>query len=883
MRFSLFLVAFIGFVLIAVGKDSDVVLSDGRNSDVVFSDGRNIDVALSDNPVFPADSLRSDVVQQRIAEQVLLFPQEKLYVHTDRSLYVSGEQIWFRAYLLDAVLHVPSLHSNYVHLELIGPADSVVSRVRVKRDGAVFSGTIPLDDRLPEGEYVLRAYTDNLRNLGGDYFFHRPIRLLNPYATVARWDRGNGQTSTHLPTEAHPSAAAHPAAAPEGQLDISFFPEGGQLITDVPCRVAFKALYRDGSPAAVRGRLVDDRGEDHGPVETLHDGMGLIVLTPQEGRRYFVSRDEDRFALPPAHDDLFSLRTELMTGGELGVSVLHSPRLRADGSLFLLLHTRGMVHYAAPWDPRYSGLSFDTADFPSGVLQILLVDGLGRPLSERLVFCRSGDDATVDLSTDQATYEARKPVQATLKLSDPAGRPLQGSFSVSVTDDRDVSPDAGTDILSTILLGSELKGYIHDPAYYLRAEHQTAADLLMLTHGWRRYDIPEALGQQYAQPAVTERQGLEIRGRVTTTGPRPRAVAGSKVTVFCWQTDFMEETLTDEEGRFVFSGLEFPDSLTFVVQAEPPKGRTFLTVQVEQETFPAVAANLTAGRRSATEGAGQAAGETGQTIEQAALERAQQANVVEKASRQISHNGMRPIDIQEVQVDARRSEPTTGSFSYFMPRDRRNVLTSEQLDEIQPLSVSDALKYLPFIRIEADDNDQKKAYIGQMQLNSMDSALKQGLPAVVIVDDMIINEPYDIDNILDPFNIETIGVLKGAGAVMLGGRGAGGAIVITTKKGLTPTRRQDQNQERVRTVSPLGLQEPVEFYSPRYDTAEQQNKQDQDLRTTIYWNPAVQSAPSGEAAIEFFTGDGNSTYTVVVEGVAENGMLIRQIFRITRK
>lgn len=836
MRLTLLFIAFIGFALVAVGKDSDVI--------------------LSDSPVFLTDSLRSDVVQQRIAEQVLLFPQEKLYVHTDRSLYVSGEQIWFRAYLLDAVLHVPSLHSSYVHLELIGPADSVVSRVRVKRDGAVFSGTIPLDDRLPEGEYVLRAYTDNLRNLGGDYFFHRPIRLLSPHVAA--------------------QISAHPAAVPENQLDISFFPEGGQLITDVPCRVAFKALYRDGSLAAVRGRLVDDRGEDHGPVETLHDGMGLIVLTPQEGRRYFVSRDEDRFALPPAHDNVFSLRAELMTGGELGISVLHSPRLRADGSLFLLLHTRGMVHYAAPWDPRYSGLSFDTDDFPSGVLQVLLLDGLGRPLSERLVFCRSGDDATVDLSTDQANYGARRPVRATLRLSDPAGRPLQGSFSVSVTDDLDVSPDGGTDILSTILLGSELRGYIHDPAYYLRAEHQTAADLLMLTHGWRRYDIPEALGQRYAQPAVTERQGLEIRGRVTTTGPRPRAVAGSKVTVFCWQTDFMEETLTDEEGRFVFSGLEFPDSLTFVVQAEPPKGRTFLTVQVEQETFPAVAANLTAGRRATT-------GEASQATDLSALERAQQANVVEKVSRQLSHNGMRPIDIEEVQVDARRTEPITTGFSYLMPKERRNILTSEQLDEIQPMSVSDALKHLPFIRIEADSNDQKKAYIGQMQLNSMGAAMGQGLPAVVVVDDMILNDDYDIDNILDPFNIETIGVLKGAGAVMLGGKGAGGAIVITTKKGLTPRRAEDQNQERIKMVNPLGLQQPVEFYAPRYDTAEQRNKPDQDLRTTIYWNPAVQSAPSGEAAIEFFTGDGNSTYTVVIEGVAENGMLIRQVSRVTRK
>src|SRR5690606_38922316 len=229
-------------------------------------------------------------------------------------------------------------------------------------------------------------------------------------------------------------------------------------------------LYPDGSPAEVKGRLMDRQGRDYGPVETLHGGMGRFELTPLKDRQYVLVVGEPadgtagtgaaggqgvhrEFALPEAETRAVALQTRL-AAEELQVSVLRSPDTDTRTPLYLLLHTRGMVHYMEPWDDNYEGIAFETADFPSGVVQVLLLDAGANPLSERLVFCRSDDDARLDFSTDRDAYSPRSPVKASVKLTDGAGKPLSGAFSVAVTDDTDLSPDAETDILATILLGS---------------------------------------------------------------------------------------------------------------------------------------------------------------------------------------------------------------------------------------------------------------------------------------------------------------------------------------------------------------------------------------------------------------------------------------------
>lgn len=799
-----------------------------------------------------ANVAHGDSVQRMIADQVVLFPQEKLYVQTDRSTFVAGETLWFRAFLVDAALHVPSFRSAYVDIELIDPTDSVVIRVRVKRDtGDAYSGSLMLPANLATGNYILRAYTNHMRELGEEYFFHRTLEILHP----------------------HVKAADERMASSASEYALFFYPEGGYVIEGVPSRIAFKALHPDGTPAHVQGRLMDDSGKDLGPVVSVHQGMGDFGLTAQPSSSYYVVVEDQigeprRFKVPAARHDTYGLQVETVDG-ELGVSVLHPPGATIPTTLRLILHTRGIVHYSAEWDSSFSTLLFDTSGFPSGVVQILLLDEHANPLSERLYFCRNKDDANVHFELDRDSYGFRSPVKARVRLTDQLGAVAKGSFAISVTEDADVSPDKRVDIFSSLLLDSELKGYITDPAFYFQEENARALDLLMMTHGWRRYNIPEVLKGHYTRPAISAiENGMEIRGTVRNSA-RGKVAPGRKVSLVSWSTGYSEETVTDTLGQFVFDGIEFPDSLTFIVQTDPYKGWNNPAVEIAHETFPPMAKGMFRHARNAT-----VAGQNDPV----------QERVIEKAAlyNRLRH-GMKSIEIEEVTITG-KSRPTAQdkNFSFYMPiNDRVNTLTAEKLEEIQAISVSDALKHLPFLTVMEDENNMRKVYIDRMRLNSMQSVGALGLPAALIVDDMIIHN-YDIDNVLDPSSIEKIGVLKGTAAAILGGDGTGGAIVITTKKGITRTNSSNLSKNHIRVVTPLGYHLPAEFYSPVYETKAQRENPGPDLRTTIYWNPNVNITSSDPAEISFYTADGNSSYSVVIEGVTDQGFLFRLQTKIAK-
>ncbi len=234
-------------------------------------------------------------------------------------------------------------------------------------------------------------------------------------------------------------------------------------------------------------------------------------------------------------------------------------------------------------------------------------------------------------------------------------------------------------------------------------------------------------------------------------------------------------------------------------------------------------------------------------------------------------NGMRTIDIEEVVIKGQAPEKKSYNFSYYMPKGSSSatLLTSEQIEELHPAVVSDIFIHIPFTRIEN----------GKVVIERMSYGLNGTNYAVLIIDDIIIHD-YDIDA-LDPTNIERIGILKGTAASILGGYGSGGAVVITTKKGHFEFK--ETPKYNIKKVSPLGYQEPAEFYSPRYDTPELRNNGQPDLRTTIYWNPNVTVSDAGEASFDFYTADASTTYTAVVEGVASDGSVVRKIKKIARR
>jgi TonB-dependent SusC/RagA subfamily outer membrane receptor len=143
-------------------------------------------------------------------------------------------------------------------------------------------------------------------------------------------------------------------------------------------------------------------------------------------------------------------------------------------------------------------------------------------------------------------------------------------------------------------------------------------------------------------------------------------------------------------------------------------------------------------------------------------------------------------------------------------------------------------------------------------------------PPVIIIDD-VIWEDVDLRDI-NIMDVETIEIMKGAEAAVLGTRGANGAIILTTKMGdITPKKGIKFN---MKTIMPKGYRKDVEFYSPKYETEDQMTGIDR--RTTIFWKPNVKIS-EGNAEFDFYTADSNSSYSVIIEGITNDGRIIRTL------
>jgi TonB-dependent Receptor Plug Domain len=854
----------------------------------------------------------------KIIEQIVLFPQEKIHLHTDKPVYIAGETIWFRAHVANAVIHTP-LTTQYVYTELINPLDSVAARVKVKQTDGAFSGHINLDQALPEGDYTLCAYTENMLNPGADYIFRKPVRIQGPLSASIHtkigfiFEKDNritaelifediksgkrvipdnlsmrinkqplsevrtdddtvsrfafrlpvGSDRRVLTVETAKSKAFIQIPYPQSNYEVSFFPEGGNLPAGTKSAIAFKALNTDGMPEKITGHILDSAGNIYARLETIHDGMGKFFLEADETTKYFaVCTDEKglekRFELPPARREAHTLKV-VTVGDTVLISVLHSAEIQDMPELFLVIHTRGIVHYAKPWNGGSNHILFDKSDFPSGILQAVLFDAAMNPLSERLVFCLGDDQANAQFLGDRQYYEKRQQVNAGVQVTGPDGFPRTGNFSVSVTDDNDIRQDSSVNILTSLLLTSDIRGYIHNPAFYFDDSNPLAEfslDLLMMTNGWRRYNIPEVVAGKFGELTYPPRQGMEISGSVRTL-IMGKPVEKATVVAFSWESGYIEETQTDSDGRFAFRGIEFPDSTRFVIQALNKAGRPGVELVIDNEQYPRVEKIPLA-----------FVSDIG-TLKEAE----QMSSYVTKAdTRYTMENGMRTIYIEGVVINAKAPEKKDYSFSYYMPRvsqPSNNILDFEQIEELHPAFTSEIIYQIPFIRVEG----------GKVVIDRMKYSLNGTVYAVLILDDMIIHE-YDIDEI-DPYSIERIAVLKGSQAAMLGGDGAGGAIVITTRKGAEVYK--EAPKYNIRSVTPLGFLSPAEFYSPRYDTREDRESGPPDLRTTIYWNPNVTVSEEGKASFDFYTADAPSEYTVLIEGITSDGLLIHSKNRISRR
>jgi len=391
-------------------------------------------------------------------------------------------------------------------------------------------------------------------------------------------------------TSGNPYRQFIPIPMPDYDFDVSFYPEGGSLMQGALCKTVFKAMKSNGQATHISGKVYDHTGREIAEIHSEHLGMGSFYLNAEKGKSYYAICENEkgqskRFDLPAAINHGYALSVG-QVNDRINVSVLRPAEVTHDDELYLLAHTRGMIHFVSLWNHGKT-LSLPRNIFPSGILHLILFDANRNLVSERLVFINNQDQAQVSYQPDKEIFERRSLVNNRVTLTDSDGKPLTGNFSVSVTSDRLITPDSTSNILTQMLLASDLRGHIENSTYYFQNNYAAsqALDLLMCTQGWLRYNITEILqGRCFARPTSPIEIGAEISGTVKTVFTS-KPVRNIKVNITSLKNDYIENTKTDKDGRFYFYD-EFPDSTWFMVSTVEKSDRKRMDVVIDQKTFP---------------------------------------------------------------------------------------------------------------------------------------------------------------------------------------------------------------------------------------------------------------------------------------------------------
>ena len=790
--------------------------------------------------------LTLDAVQDSLSKQMMIFPQEKIHVHTDRTMYVPGEKIWFKAYIVDAFTHLTPTYSHYAYFELINSDDSLVQRVMVTSDAnGLFHGNIFLAEKVPEGDYTVRAYTRYMENLGEDYFYKKTVRIGSLGAPVSIPARRQTRYD----------------------YDVSFFPEGGNLIEGVENRVAFKALNREGASESISGTVVDNEGNPICEVTTVFAGMGSFGITPEMEKAYFLvcknnNGQEKRFKLPPAQFTC-TISTNYWRKRHY-VQVKKAPSL-TDKPLFLLVHCKGQVLCFTPWHYQSNDTYFSSEMLPAGVIQLLLLDEQMNPVSERLIFNKNEEQASLALLPDKPYYQRRERVTFDVNLTDMEGTPLAGHASVAVTDDRDITFDSLNTITADLLLSSELRGYIESPGYYLqnRIEAEYALDHLMMTHGWRRYEVSDALKGNFRKPESNYETVKEISGFLKSA-VLGRPVINGEVLLTSTDGD-LGMTESDSAGLFRFI-YHFPENTSFIVRALNQKGKSDVELILNKEQFPKlkhapVSLSLSSSFSDVTD------------------KETQTLDFNKKADLRAQYDDdIRFLHLSEVVVSARKIDRKDEiRLSYPINASSEMTIYREDIESRNPPNVTNLIRSIPGATVL--DNG-----IVVLRNNHLKPLMEQ-LP-LVLIDGMEMPWPDDIFSVVSsPLEsisvdqVESIDVFNGPNAAIFGFKGGNGVISITMRRG-NPLADLIKFTPNVSSIIPAGYQKPVEFYSPKYETPEAQNLKIPDYRTTIFWKPDMIISTDGKASFDFYASDFPTTYSVVIEGVSNEGNIIRKVASI---
>ncbi len=753
------------------------------------------------------------------------FTAERIYLHYDKSSYAPGETIWFKAYIMQTIF--PADSSKTVYIDWTdGNGKLLLHTISPVQDGTSFGQfEIPANYK---GQYIhAKAYTKWMLNFDSAFLYNKDLRIL--------------------------SDSIYKSSKDIIKPELSFFPEGGDAIAGVNNKIAFKANDQYGRPIDIDGEIKNGSGSVVAQLKIIHDGMGFFYIRPKEGEKFTAFWKDEKgaqhtTALPAVKNAGVSLQLSILgTKRDFLISV--SPQ---NSSNLSAVHIVG-TEYQQPVfnitkefkDGAVEGI-IPTETLPTGILTITVFDNEWRPLAERITFINNEEYSFTPVMTVKH-WGLNKRARNEIEIAVPDS--LYSNLSVAVTDGG-IDEDSSNNIISHLLLTGELKGKINNPAYYFTNNSDSIMqqlDLVMLTHGWRRFDWEKVVAGKF--PEIKYKRDtsyLSLSGKIFGATPTQLEAAGHIVLMVDKKNTGMKifTVPVKPDGSFTDLDLVLFDTAKVYYQLGKNNGLGDVTVQFLINKLSPFSQNTKASGIYFNH----AADTSGDDYH---------IHLNETAERELKYYQGKVLATVNIKarpkstLDEMDKKYTSGLFSGG---------DAHEFDLVND----------PFARSALDIFQYLQGKVAGLQINTTSTpptlTWRGGTP------ELFMDEISTTPDMISTIPVSDVAYVKVFPPPFMGAAGGGGAgaIAIYTRKG---GDQNNDNSKGLSNNSVSGYTAIRQFYSPDYDSFSEENEK-KDLRSTLYWNPSVVTSPGrNKVILKFYNNDITDSFRVIIEGMTKDGRL----------
>lgn len=674
------------------------------------------------------------------------------------------------------------------------------------------------------------------------------------------------------------------------KISIQFFPESGELLSGVNNRVAFKAVNEFGKGVDFKAKLIKNDTIIIDTIKPVHNGMGWFWIKAEKKDKYHIEilnhNLTPKFNLPKAIDEGVILQLKHVTDNEIIIQVIGNVQ-EAAKKMYATVMMHGELLFATKNLSDSSLITVPLKKLSAGIARITLFKANKIPVAERLVFVNKNKIKKPEIAINQKTFSTKDTVNLTVNIDSVKNQNIAPNLSLAVvnTDKLNVKGGSSACILSSFLLTSELKGRIESPGDYFQYNNKKSnrlLDLIMLTHGWRRFRLENVLTLNIDSLPAPQKSDF-IYGKITDIKDKPLDKAN--VTVTNLDTyEILADTVTNSEGIFAIEKYLFADTMQIALVGTSRRGDNNVKI------------NLIANRDS---------------ISDAKLPEIPQPEYVSIKSAVKSDNERKEIEeydkmIREVTVTANRTIKTykskwlkTFANAAVLAKTGKELRTSARfIDLVRQIAPPERIDYESRQIYYRTHQHRKNAFFPDYSLAAAINKAEGGSGSVVpkdvanafgtdedgipknpdmagnlkigvlfVLNDIPIGHDYSPLENLKKEDIKSITILKGPQAnLYFGARANGGVIFVETYAFTDIYKLPIKKAENI--IMPRVYKPVREFYQPP-----ENDENTPDFRTTLLWVPCVKFDLKNRFTESFINSDLKGEKTIIIQGVDNMGNL----------